>query len=39
MLGLKIQKTNLSLKYREKRNERVEKDFDYKLIKPLIWWE
>jgi len=36
MLGLKIQKTNLSLKYREKRNERVEKDFDHKLIKPLI---
>jgi hypothetical protein len=29
MLSLKIQKTNLSLKYREKRNERVEKDFDY----------
>ena len=38
MLGLKIQKTNLSLKYREKRNERVEKDFDY-INKPLIWWE
>jgi len=39
MLGLKIQKTNLSLKYREKRNERVEKDLDYKLIKSLVWWE
>jgi hypothetical protein len=39
MLGLKIQKTNLSLKYREKRNNVGKKDFDHKLIKPLIWWE